>query len=69
MAHADAVNKFDSFQNLRRNSEHGFRVELVVTLMDKVLSDYHESHDKLYPETVLRVSTQILKAVKFIQCK
>jgi len=33
MAHASTVNKFDSFQKLRRNSEHGFRVELVVALM------------------------------------
>lgn len=34
--------------------------------VDRVLSDYHESRDKLCTETILRMSTQLLKAVKFI---
>ncbi|KAJ5422613.1 hypothetical protein N7491_011058 [Penicillium cf. griseofulvum] len=40
--------------------------ELLGPSVDKVLSDYHESQDKLEPEIVLRISTQLLKAVKFI---
>ena len=40
--------------------------ELLGPSVDKVLWDYHEGHDELDPETVLRISTQLLKAIKFI---
>ncbi|KAJ6088764.1 hypothetical protein N7486_010025 [Penicillium sp. IBT 16267x] len=39
---------------------------LTESTIDKVLADYHKSHEKLCSETVLRMSTQLLKAVKFI---
>ena len=61
------VQLLDAFPHKGPNGVHQCLVfELLGPSVDKVLSDYHESHDKLYPETVLRVSTQILKAVKFI---
>lgn len=33
MAYTGTVNEFDSFWKLRRNSEHSFRVEFIVSLM------------------------------------
>lgn len=57
----------DAFPHKGPNVVHQCLVfELLSPSVDKVLSDYHESHDKLHPETVLRISTQLLKAVKFI---
>jgi hypothetical protein len=40
--------------------------ELLGPSVDQVLADYRESRDKLCAETIIRVSTQLLKAVKFI---
>ncbi|KAB8217158.1 hypothetical protein BDV33DRAFT_193808 [Aspergillus novoparasiticus] len=40
--------------------------EMLGPSVDRVLADYCEGHDKLCPETVLRMSTQLLKALKFI---
>ncbi|KAJ5684510.1 uncharacterized protein N7477_000855, partial [Penicillium maclennaniae] len=45
---------------------HCLVTELLGPSVDKVLSDYHESHDKICSEIILRMSTQLLKAVKFI---
>ena len=61
------VQLLDAFPHKGPNGVHQCLVfELLGPSVDKVLSDYHESHDKLHPETVLRISTQLLKAVKFI---
>ncbi|KAJ5211238.1 hypothetical protein N7472_001377 [Penicillium cf. griseofulvum] len=57
----------DAFTHKGPNGVHQCLVfELLGPSVDKVLSDYHESQDKLEPEIVLRISTQLLKAVKFI---
>ena len=61
------VQLLDSFAHKGPNGVHQCLVfELLGPSVDKVLADYHESHDKLCPETVLQMSTQLLKAVKFI---
>lgn len=61
------VQLLDTFTHKGPNGAHQCLVfELLGPSVDKVLSDYHEAHDKLDPETVLRISTQLLKAVKFI---
>ncbi|KAJ5521292.1 hypothetical protein N7527_005407 [Penicillium freii] len=61
------VQLLDSFTHKGPNGVHQCLVfELLGPSVDKVLSDYHESQDELDPETVLRISTQLLKAVKFI---
>ncbi|KAJ5522860.1 uncharacterized protein N7503_006535 [Penicillium pulvis] len=61
------VQLLDAFIHEGPNGVHQCLVfELLGPSVDKVLSDYHESHDKLCSETVLRMSTQLLKAVKFI---
>ena len=61
------VQLLDSFAHKGPNGVHQCLVfELLGPSVDKVLADYHESHDKLCPETVLQMSTQLLKAVQFI---
>ncbi|KAJ5281827.1 hypothetical protein N7478_007199 [Penicillium angulare] len=61
------VQLLDAFTHEGPNGVHQCLVfELIGPSIDKVLADYHESHDKLCSETVLRMSTQLLKAVKFI---
>ncbi|KAJ5544637.1 hypothetical protein N7461_006941 [Penicillium sp. DV-2018c] len=61
------VQLLDAFTHKGPNGVHQCLVfELLGPSVDKVLSDYHESQDKLHTETVLRISTQLLKAVKFI---
>ena len=61
------VQLLDAFPHKGPNGVHQCLVfELLGPSVDKVLSDYHESQDELDPETVLRISTQLLKAVKFI---
>lgn len=61
------VQLLDAFTHKGPNGVHQCLVfELLGPSVDKVLSDYHESQDELDPETVLRISTQLLKAVKFI---
>ncbi|KAJ5962603.1 hypothetical protein N7501_007544 [Penicillium viridicatum] len=61
------VQLLDAFTHKGPNGVHQCLVfELLGPSVDKVLSDYHESQDELDPETVLRISTQLLKAVRFI---
>lgn len=61
------VQLLDSFTHKGPNGVHQCLVfELLGPSVDKVLADYHEGHDELCPETILRMSTQLLEAVKFI---
>ncbi|KAJ5246843.1 hypothetical protein N7468_001826 [Penicillium chermesinum] len=61
------VQLLDAFTHEGPNGVHQCLVfELLGPSVDKVLADYHESHEKLWSETVLRISIQLLKAVKFI---
>lgn len=61
------VQLLDAFTHEGPNGVHQCLVfELLGPSVDKVLSDYHESHDKLCSDTILRMSTQLLKDVKFI---
>lgn len=61
------VQLLDSFIHEGPNGAHQCLVfELLGPSVDQVLADYHESHDKLCPDTVFRMSRQLLKAVKFI---
>jgi serine/threonine-protein kinase SRPK3 len=61
------VQLLDAFTHEGPNGVHQCLVfELLGPSVDKVLADYHEGHDKLCSETILRTSTQLLKAVKFI---
>lgn len=61
------VQLLDSFMHEGPNGDHQCLVfELLGPSVDKVLADYHENNDKLCPETILRMSMQLLKAVKFI---
>ncbi|KXG46500.1 uncharacterized protein PGRI_053560 [Penicillium griseofulvum] len=61
------VQLLDAFTHEGPNGVHQCLVfELLGPSFDKVLSDYRESQDKLEPEIVFRISTQLLKAVKFI---
>ncbi|KAJ5804458.1 uncharacterized protein N7518_000761 [Penicillium psychrosexuale] len=61
------VQLLDAFIHKGPNGTHQCLVfELLGLSVDKVLSDYYEAHDELDSETVLRISTQLLKAVKFI---
>lgn len=58
---------YDSFTHEGPNGVHQCLVfELLGPSVDRVLADYRESHDKLCTETIIRMSTQLLKAVKFI---
>ncbi|OOO08217.1 Calcium-binding EF-hand-containing protein [Aspergillus oryzae] len=57
----------DSFSHEGPNGVHQCLVfELLGPSVDRILADYRERHDKLCPETVLQMSTQLLKALKFI---
>lgn len=61
------VQLLDSFTHEGPNGVHQCLVfELLGPTVDKVLTEYHEGHDQLCPETILRMSTQLLKAVQFI---
>ncbi|KAL4807908.1 kinase-like domain-containing protein [Aspergillus unguis] len=61
------VQLLDVFHHKGPNGVHQCLVfELLGPSVDKVLWDYNLGQDKLDPETVLRMSTQLLKAVEFI---
>ncbi|CAG8901418.1 unnamed protein product [Penicillium egyptiacum] len=61
------VQLLDDFTHDGPNGVHQCLVfELLGPTVDMVLRDYHEGHDKLEPEDILRMSTQLLKAVRFI---
>ncbi|CAG8280143.1 unnamed protein product [Penicillium salamii] len=61
------VQLLDAFLHKGPNGVHQCLVfELLGPSVDKVLYDYSGSDEKLDPEIVLRISTQLLKAVKFI---
>lgn len=61
------VQLLDSFFHDGPNGIHQCLVfELLGPSVDRVLADYHEARDALDPETVFRMSTQLLTAVKFI---
>lgn len=61
------VQLLDSFTHGGPNSVHQCLVfELLGPSVDQVLADYHDGHDKLCKEAIIRMSTQLLKAVKFI---
>ena len=61
------VQLLDSFSHHGPNGIHQCLVfELLGPSVDKVLADYDWGNDKLFPETILRMSTQLLKAVRFI---
>lgn len=61
------VQLLDSFTHEGPNGIHQCLVfELLGPTVDKVLADYHEGRDNLCPETILRMSAQLLKAVQFI---
>ncbi|KAF7629404.1 hypothetical protein AFLA_013121 [Aspergillus flavus NRRL3357] len=61
------VQLLDSFSHEGPNGVHQCLVfELLGPSVDRILADYREGHDKLCPETVLQMSTQLLKALKFI---
>ncbi|KAJ5085091.1 hypothetical protein N7532_009862 [Penicillium argentinense] len=61
------VQLLDAFTHEGPNGVHQCLVfELLGPSVDKVLSDYHESHESLCPETIFRMSTQLLKAIRFI---
>ncbi|KAJ6108902.1 hypothetical protein N7512_008739 [Penicillium capsulatum] len=61
------VQLLDSFTHEGPNGIHQCLVfELLGPSVDQVLADYHEGHDKLGAETIIRMSTQLLKAVSFI---
>lgn len=57
----------DSFSHYGPNGIHQCLVfELLGPSVDRVLADYHESQDNLDPATILRMSKQLLNAVKVI---
>ncbi|KAJ5204190.1 uncharacterized protein N7498_005069 [Penicillium cinerascens] len=61
------VQLLDAFTHKGPNGVHQCLVfELLGPSVDKVLSDYRGSQDELCPGIIVRMSTQILKAVKFI---
>jgi serine/threonine protein kinase len=61
------VQLLDFFSHEGPNGVHQCLVfELLGPTVDKVLSDCRENIDKLGPETILRMSTQLLRAVNFI---
>ncbi|KAJ5626710.1 hypothetical protein N7528_004137 [Penicillium herquei] len=61
------VQLLDTFTHEGPNGVHRCLVfELLGPSVDQVLSDYHEGRDKIDSETVLQMSTQLLKAVRFI---
>lgn len=38
----------------------------LVHAVDRILSDYYDSRDQLEPATILRISRQLLEAIRFI---
>ena len=61
------VQLLDSFTHEGPNGAHQCLVfELLGPSVDRVLADYYGGQDKLWEETILRMATQLLKAVKFI---
>lgn len=61
------VQLLDSFSHHGPNGIHQCLVfELLGPAVDIVLQDYSEGCDKLDPEIILRMSTQLLRAIKFI---
>lgn len=63
------VQLLDSFAHEGPNEIHQCPVfELLGPSVDGVLADYREGRDELEPETVLRMSGQLLEAVRLIHC-
>lgn len=61
------IQLLDDFTHDGPNGVHQCLVlELLDPTVDTVLRDYCEGDDKLEPEDILRMSTQLLKAVRFI---
>ena len=61
------VQLLDDFSHHGPNGIHQCLVfELLGPAVDIVLADYHEGRDKLDPEIIFRMSTQLLRAIKFI---
>ncbi|KAJ5570480.1 uncharacterized protein N7459_009910 [Penicillium hispanicum] len=61
------VQLLDFFTHEGPNGVHQCLVfELLGPSVDQVLADYHGGQDELSAETIMRMSTQLLKAVKFI---
>ncbi|KAJ5158192.1 uncharacterized protein N7500_007843 [Penicillium coprophilum] len=61
------VQLLDSFTHKGPNGEHECLVlELLGPSVDTVLADYRESEEKFEPDVLLRMSSQLLKAIKFI---
>lgn len=62
------VRQLDSFLHEGLNGQHQCLVfELLGPTLDKILSEYHEDHDDLDPVTVIKLSSQLLKAARFLQ--
>ena len=61
------VQLLDDFSHHGPNGIHQCLVlELLGPAVGIVLADYHEGRDKLDPEIIFRMSTQLLRAIKFI---
>ena len=61
------VQLLDEFLYQGPNGNHQCLVfELLGPTLDKVVSDYHEFGDPLEPETILRLSVQLLQAIAFL---
>lgn len=61
------VQLLDCFSHHGPNGIHQCLVlELLGPVVDIVLADYNEGCDNLDPDFVLRMSTQLLRAIKFI---
>ncbi|KAL9128243.1 MAG: hypothetical protein Q9175_007563 [Cornicularia normoerica] len=61
------VELLDDFIHQGPNGSHQCLVfELLGPTLDKVISDYYEFKDPLEPETILRLSEQLLQAVVFL---
>ncbi|KAK9242163.1 kinase-like domain-protein [Lipomyces tetrasporus] len=61
------VQLIDEFLHQGPNGTHQCLVfELLGPSVDVVVSDYHESGDCIEPETILRLSDQLLQAISFI---
>lgn len=61
------VQLLDFFIHKGPNGDHQCIIfELLGPSVDRVLADYHQGRDTLDPQTILRMSKQLLKAVEFI---
>jgi serine/threonine protein kinase len=61
------VQLLDCFLHHGPNGTHQCLVfELLGPSVDKVLGDYRESHERLEPEIILRMSRQLLEGIEFI---